>query len=87
MDASIGRGLSTAVAVAGFVFFDCVAAPAAPDGPFARIPALTTACYESGDQFVSKLDAAKETVARERDRWPRRSQRCRARRRPCSPRA
>ena len=58
MDASIVRGLSTAVAVAGFVFLDCVAAPAAPDGPFARIPALTTACYENGDPFVSKLDAA-----------------------------
>ena len=67
MDASILRGLPLAVAVAGFVCTDCVAAPA-PAGPFARIPALSTACYAQGDPFLSRLEAAKEAVAKDREK-------------------
>jgi hypothetical protein len=68
MDAKILRGLPIAVAIAG-VSFDCLAAaPAAPEGPFARIPALTTACYEEGDPFASRLEAAKAAVAEEKEK-------------------
>ena len=68
MDASVLRGLPTAVAVAGLVFIDCAAAPTTPDGPFARIPALTTACYRDGDPFAARLEAARDAVASDRER-------------------
>jgi hypothetical protein len=68
MDASILRGLPIVAAIAVFVFSDCVAAAAAADGPFAKIPALTTACYQEGDPFASRLEAAKDAVAKDRER-------------------
>jgi hypothetical protein len=68
MDANVLRGLPIAVAIAS-VSFDCIAAaPAAPEGPFAKIPALTTACYQERDPFAQRLEAAKEVVAKDRER-------------------
>jgi hypothetical protein len=70
MDASNFRALPIAVAVVGLAFSECVAAPAvpsAPEGPFARIPALTTSCYRERDPFAAKLEAAEAAVAKDRE--------------------
>jgi hypothetical protein len=68
MDANFFRGLPIAVAIAS-VSFDCIAAAsAAPEEPFARIPALTTACYQERDPFEERLEAAKAAVAKDRER-------------------
>jgi len=69
MDANIVRGLPVAMAaVAAFIPLDCIGAAAAADGPFARIPPLTTACYRQGDPFESRLEAVKQAVAAEKDK-------------------
>ena len=66
MNGNMLRALPVAAALAGLVFSDCVAAPAAPEGPFAKIPALTTACYRERDPFADRLEAAKAAVAKEK---------------------
>jgi len=40
------------------------AAPAGPD-PWARVPVLTTGCYQSSDDFETRLAAAQEAIARD----------------------
>lgn len=39
-----------------------IAAPAAKEDPWARVPAFTTACYSEGDPFNEKLAAAQEAL-------------------------
>lgn len=44
------------------------ARPAAPAGPWAKVPALPTACYQEGDTFYAKLEAAQAAVATDEER-------------------
>lgn len=47
-----------AAAFAGLLFAGAAHSQAAPAGPFAKVPALPTACYTDGDPFVARIEAA-----------------------------
>ncbi len=68
MIATILRGLLRAAAFAGLAFVQIAQAAPTAQGPFAKVPALTTACYADNDPFRDRLGAAREAVGADRER-------------------
>ncbi len=64
----IFRGRLMVATFVGLVCASALHAQPAATGPWAKVPALSTACFYGNDPFVARLDAALAAVNADRDR-------------------